>query len=40
LVCIVYDPAGLLKNPTGIISDIEQLSTESLAVEVHVAPKR
>jgi hypothetical protein len=40
LVCIVYDPAGLLKNPTGIVSDIEQLSTESLAVEVQVVPKR
>jgi hypothetical protein len=40
LVCLVYDPAGLLKNPAGLISDIEKLSSESLVVQVHVAPKR
>ena len=40
LVCLVYDPAGLLKNPTGLISDMEKLSSESLIVEVDIVPKR
>jgi hypothetical protein len=40
LVCIIYDPAGLLKNPTGLISDVEELSSDALVVEVHIAPKR
>jgi len=40
LVCVVYDPQGLLKNPNGLIGDIEKLSSDSLIVEVHVVPKR
>jgi len=40
LVCLVYDPAGYIKNPAGLKNDIEKLSTESLTVEVYAVPRR
>jgi hypothetical protein len=40
LVCLVYDPEALVKNPHGFESDIHKLSSERLAVEAIVVPKR
>jgi REase_DpnII-MboI len=40
LVCLVYDPKGSLKNPHGLVDDIQTLSSESLQVEVYVVPER
>lgn len=40
LVFFVYDPQGFVKNPSGIISDIQRLSTEKLSVEVIIVPER
>ena len=40
LVCLVYDPGAFIKNPHGVESDIEKLSSESLGVEVVIVPKR
>ena len=38
-VCLVYDPAGFIKNPTGLRKDLEKLSPDSLIV-VQIVPKR
>jgi hypothetical protein len=40
LVFFVYDPQGFVKNPSGVISDIQKLSTEKLSVEVIIVPER
>jgi hypothetical protein len=40
LMCLVYDPAAFIKNPNGVESDIQKLSSESLGVEAIVVPKR
>ncbi len=39
LVCFVYDPEGLISNPTGLENDLRKLSTERLNVRVHITPK-
>lgn len=39
LVCFVYDPEGLISNPTGLENDLQQLSTENLNVRVYIFPK-
>jgi hypothetical protein len=40
LVCLVYDPEALVKNPHGLESDIRKLSSEKLEVEAIIVPKR
>jgi DpnII restriction endonuclease len=40
LVCLVYDPTAFIKNPNGVESDIQKLSSESLGVEAIIVPKR
>lgn len=40
LVCFVYDPEGKIKNPTGLISDLEGLSTDGRKVRVFIRPRR
>lgn len=39
LVCFVYDPEGLVSNPTGLENDLYKLSIDELKVSVYVAPK-
>ena len=39
LVCFVYDPEGLISNPTGLENDLGKLSTSSLTVKVNIFPK-
>lgn len=38
LICFIYDGSGLLKNPYGLIKDLEKLSTNDLTVKVYIAP--
>ncbi len=38
LVCLIYDPHGLIKNPGGLVSDLEKLSDDSLTVRAAVSP--
>ena len=38
LICFVYDKESVLKNPCGLINDLQKLSTEKLAVQVYIAP--
>ena len=38
LICFVYDKGSLLKNPYGLINDLQELSTEQLKVKVYIAP--
>lgn len=40
VVFFVYDPHGFVKNPSGVISDMQKLSTERLGVEVVIVPER
>lgn len=38
LVCFVYDPEGLVGNPTGLKSDLEKAGRDSLKVIVEIVP--
>lgn len=38
LICFVYDAGGFLKNPYGLIKDLENLSTDELEVKVYINP--
>ena len=38
LICFIYDKESLLKNPYGLINDLQELSTEQLEVKVYIAP--
>lgn len=38
LVCFIYDKGSLLKNPYGLISDLEALGTDDLCVKVYISP--
>lgn len=38
LICFIYDSENLLKNPYGLISDLQKLSKEDLQVKVYIAP--
>lgn len=40
LVCFVYDPKHFLRNPDGLIADLESRSTEMLAVRVFIEPTK
>jgi hypothetical protein len=40
LVCFIYDPKGLLKNPHGLASDIEKQSDPRLTVKLVTCPSR
>jgi len=40
LVCFIYDPKGLLKNPQGLASDIEKQSDSRLTVKAVICPSR
>ncbi len=40
LVCFLYDPKGLLKNPYGLASDIEKQSDAKLTVRAVISPRR
>jgi hypothetical protein len=40
LICFIYDPKGLLKNPHGLTADIEKQSDERLTVRAVVCPTR
>jgi hypothetical protein len=39
LVCLVYDPALLLKNPAGLVRDLEKTSTRLASVRVIIVPR-
>lgn len=38
LVCLVYDKCNLLKNPYGLIKDLESNNSESFNVKVYISP--
>ena len=38
LVCFVYDPDGIIRNPIGLRNDLCQLGTADLKVEVIISP--
>lgn len=38
LVCFVYDPEELIKNPKGMITDLEKRSTNDIEVRVFIVP--
>ncbi len=38
LVCFVYDPGGLVRNPKGLTKDLESQSREGLKVKVFISP--
>jgi hypothetical protein len=38
LVCLVYDPSGLVKNPRGIERDLAKLSGDGLDVVCVITP--
>lgn len=38
LVCFIYDADGRIRNPDGLIADLERLSTDELRVVVVVSP--
>lgn len=38
LVCFIYDSGNYLENPYGLITDLENLSTEYLKIKVYVSP--
>jgi hypothetical protein len=40
LVCFIYDPKGLLKNPTGLGSDLERQSDGRLTIKAVLCPSR
>jgi hypothetical protein len=40
VVFFVYDLQGFVKNPNGVMSDIQKLSSEKLSVEVIIVPER
>jgi hypothetical protein len=40
LVCFIYDPKGLLKNPHGLAADLEKQSDGRLIVRVIICPGR
>lgn len=40
VVFFVYDPQAFVKNPNGVVRDIQKLSSEKLAVEVIIVPER
>ncbi len=39
LVCFVYDPSLNIVNPGGLISDLEQRSTDKIKIKVIISPK-
>jgi hypothetical protein len=39
LVCFIYDPEGLIANPTGLENDLSILPTDRLRVRARVFPK-
>lgn len=39
LICLVYDPNGLLKNPRGLEADLEKMASDALTVKVVVSPR-
>lgn len=38
LICFIYDKESILKNPYGLINDLQELSTEQLQVQIYIAP--
>jgi len=40
VVCFIYDPKGLLKNPHGLASDIEKQSDKRLTIRTVTSPSR
>lgn len=38
LICFIYDGKNLLKNPYGLIKDLEDLSSDNLRIKVYIAP--
>lgn len=38
LICFVYDKIGNLKNPYGLIRDLEKLSSDRMRVKVYIVP--
>ncbi|MGE5411238.1 MAG: hypothetical protein ACM3MI_09795 [Clostridiales bacterium] len=38
LICFVYDPENRIKNPRGLESDLNTLSSEEMNVEVYIRP--
>lgn len=40
LICFIYDPRGILKNPYGLASDIEKQSDGRLTVRAVICPSR
>lgn len=39
LVCFIYNPEGLISNPTGLENDLRKSSTDRLDVRVYITPK-
>ena len=38
LICFIYDKQGMLSNPYGLITDLNNLSTNELQVKVYISP--
>lgn len=38
LICLVYDKNGLLKNPFGLINDLERDSSDDFNIKVYIIP--
>ena len=39
LICLVYDPDNLVKNPEGLKKDLIKQSTDKFAIEVYIVPE-
>jgi len=39
LFCFIYDPEGLVSNPSGLENDLNRLSNNEMKVSIHIAPK-
>ncbi|MHA1794973.1 MAG: hypothetical protein ACTSUK_02590 [Promethearchaeota archaeon] len=38
LICFVYDPEGIISNPTGLVKDLEQRTTDEFTIKVYIEP--
>lgn len=38
LICFIYDPNTFLENPKGLMTDLSELSSETLKVDVYISP--
>lgn len=40
IICFIYDKDNKLKNPYGLINDLEKLGANKVAVKVYISPDR